>query len=270
MAGNKAEFGVIGGSGLYSLFENPKELDIDTKYGKPSDKVSLGTINGRNVAFIPRHGRNHTIPPHMINYRANLAAFDSLGVKRIISITAVGSLRMDFVPGDMAFPSQFINLSNGRKETYFDAEPVTHVSTAFPYCPEMRKNAINVGTYDNIKYHENATLVVINGPRFSTMAESKLFNSMGADIINMTQYPEITLAKELAMCYLSIAVVTDYDAGIEADQRIPPVSLEDVNKRFEANMHKVKLMLSDIIKDTAQERSCDCGKSLDNAQMHKS
>ncbi|MCL5102403.1 MAG: S-methyl-5'-thioadenosine phosphorylase [Candidatus Marsarchaeota archaeon] len=269
MTGKQAEFGVIGGSGLYSLFENPEELDIDTEYGKPSDKVSIGTINGRSVAFVPRHGRNHTIPPHMINYRANLSAFASLGVQRVISITAVGSLRMDFVPGDFAIPTQFINMTSGRKDTYFDGEPVTHVSTAFPYCPEMHKAAVRVGDYDNIKYHENATIMVINGPRFSTMAESKFFNSIGADIINMTQYPEVVLAKELGMCYSSIAVVTDYDAGIEADQKIPPVSFEDVGKRFSSSIEKVKTMIADMVKEIPNERSCDCSKSLDNARVQK-
>ena len=145
MEGKNAEFGVIGGSGVYSLFDNPEELDINTEYGKPSDKVSLGTISGRSVAFIPRHGRDHTIPPHKINYRANIAALDSLGVKRLISITAVGSLRMDFVPGDFALPTQFINMTSGRADTFYDGPQVTHVSTAFPYCTEMHKMAVRAG-----------------------------------------------------------------------------------------------------------------------------
>jgi 5'-methylthioadenosine phosphorylase len=269
MTDKKAEFGVIGGSGVYSLFENPEEIEIDTEYGKPSDKVSLGTISGRSVAFIPRHGKEHTIPPHKINYRANIAALDSLGVTRLISITAVGSLRMDFVPGDFAIPNQFINMTSGRADTFYDGPPVTHISTAFPYCPEMRKLAVRVGDYDNIKYHENATIIVINGPRFSTMAESKLFNSIGADIINMTQYPEIALAREKGMCYSSIAVVTDYDAGIEVDQHIPPVSFEDVGKKFASSIEKVKTMVADLIKETPTERSCDCAHVLDNARVKK-
>ncbi|MEM0154848.1 MAG: S-methyl-5'-thioadenosine phosphorylase [Methanothrix sp.] len=269
MEGKHAEFGVIGGSGVYSLFDNPEELEIDTEYGKPSDKVALGTINGRSIAFIPRHGKGHTIPPHKINYRANIAALDSLGVKRLISITAVGSLRMDFVPGDFALPNQFINMTSGRAETFYDGPDVTHISTAFPYCPEMHKMAVRVADYDDIKYHENATIIVVNGPRFSTKAESKMFNSIGADIINMTQYPEIALARERAMCYSAIAVVTDYDAGIEDDQHIKPVSFDDVGKRFASSIEKVRKMVADMIKEIPQERSCSCGSVLDNATVKK-
>ncbi len=269
MAEHKAEFGIIGGSGLYSLISGAEELDIETEFGKPSDKISIGVINGRKVAFLPRHGRNHTIPPHKINYKANMAALNSLGVTRIISTSAVGSLKIDFVPGDFAFPTQFINMTSGRADTYFDGDNVTHISTAFPYCPELHKASIRAGDYDDIKYHENATMVVINGPRFSTLAESKFFNMIGADIINMTQYPEIALARELGMCYSSIAVVTDYDAGIEADQRIQPVSLEEVNARFAGSMEKVKKVLADIINETPEERSCDCKNALDNARVSK-
>ena len=269
MEGKNAEFGVIGGSGVYSLFDNPEELDINTEYGKPSDKVSLGTISGRSVAFIPRHGRDHTIPPHKINYRANIAALDSLGVKRLISITAVGSLRMDFVPGDFALPTQFINMTSGRADTFYDGPQVTHVSTAFPYCTEMHKMAVRVSDYDDIKYHENATIVTINGPRFSTMAESKMFKNMGADIINMTQYPEVALARERAMCYSTIAVVTDYDAGIEEDQHIEPVSFEEVGKRFASSIEKVKKMVTDMINEIPKERSCQCTTALNNAEVKK-
>lgn len=267
MENKSAEFGVIGGSGLYSLFDNPEEIEVETEYGKPSDKIALGEINGRKVAFIPRHGKNHTIPPHKINYLANIAALESLGVTRIISITAVGSLRVDFVPGDFAIPTQFVNMTFGRNDTFYDSAPVTHVSTAFPYCTEMHKVSATVGDYDNIKYHDNSMIVVINGPRFSTMAESKMFKSMGADIINMTQYPEIALAREKAMCYISIAVVTDYDAGIEEEQHIEPVSFDEVNSRFAKSIEKVRVMVSDIIKDTPTERSCSCKNALDNARV---
>ena len=263
-----AEFGIIGGSGLYALLDNATELAIDTEYGQPSDSISIGTINGRSVAFLPRHGKKHTIAPHAINYRANIAALKSLGVERVIATSAVGSLRMDFVPGDFAFPDQFMNMTSGRADTFFDKGPVTHISTAFPYCPELHRIAVKAADYDNIKYHENATIIAINGPRFSTLAESRFFRNNGADIVNMTQYPEITLAREMGMCYLCAAVVTDYDAGLEADEHVKPVTLDEVNSRFAASIEKVKKVVADIINDTPKERtSCTCKNSTDNATV---
>ena len=230
---SNAKIAIIGGSGLYSLFEGQtEEVEVQTKYGSPSGKISLGKINGRDIAFLPRHGINHTIPPHKINYRANIEALAQLGVERIISTTAVGSLSVEIEPGAFVFPDQFINSTHRSEETFFDGPQVAHISTADPYCEEIRSIAIDDSDNLGINYIDGATVVTINGPRFSTKAESKMFRSLGGDIINMTQYPEIALAREKAMCYFSIAIVTDYDSGLEGREDINPVTTDDVNRKF--------------------------------------
>lgn len=267
MAEQKAEIGIFGGSGLYSLLSGGEAVDVETRYGKPSDSITLGEIAGRKVAFLPRHGSRHHLPPHKVPYRANIDAMDQLGVTRIISTSAVGSLRMDFMPGDFVFPDQFINFSHGRDETFFDQEPVTHVSSAEPYCSEMRQVAIAAGDMTNIKYHPAGTVVIVNGPRFSTKAESKFFRGIGGDIVNMTQYPEIVLAKERGMCFLGVSAVTDYDAGVEGNRAIKPVTFNEVSLRLGANIEKMKALISEIVETLPNERSCSCKDSLVNASV---
>ncbi len=265
-----AKIAIIGGSGLYSLFEEgAQEVEIQTKYGSPSDKISVGKINGKEVAFLPRHGIKHTIPPHKINYKANIEALAQLGVERIISTTAVGSLSADIDPGMFVFPDQFINFTHRSEETFFDGPEVAHISTADPYCDEIRSVAIDDSDTININYLDRATLVTINGPRFSTKSESKMFRSLGGDIINMTQYPEITLAREKAMCYFSIAIVTDYDSGLEGREDISPVTTDDVNKKFAESIKNLRLLLNSLAKDIPEKRSCTCSHVLDNAFMTK-
>ncbi len=261
----KAEIGIIGGSGFYSLMENPENVEIETEYGKPSDCVSVGEIGGKKVAFLPRHGRGHSIPPHKVPYRANIEALSKLGVRRIIATATVGSLKESYMPGDFVLFDQFMNMTHGREDTFYDGNTVAHVGMADPYCEDMRDTASKVLQEMKIKYHKKGTAVVINGPRFSSRAESRLFSSQGFETINMTQYPEAALAREKALCYLGIGLVTDYDAGLEGRGDIKPVSAGEIIKVFNENVHKAKLLLSELVPRISQERNCACSTALDGA-----
>ncbi len=242
-----ADIGVFGGSGFYSFLENVQEVEIETPYGKPSDKLAIAKIGDKTVAFLPRHGKEHQLPPHMINYRANIYAMKMLGVKCIIAPNASGSLRADFKPGDFVITDQFIDRTWGRKDTYFDGPITTHVSPAEAYDKSMRTLASETCRELGIPVHDQGTVVVIQGPRFSTKAESRWFSKMGWDVINMTQYPEVMLAKELEIPYANIALVTDFDAGLDDDPTIEPVSHEAVTKVFNDNVDKVKRLLYRMI-----------------------
>jgi 5'-methylthioadenosine phosphorylase len=242
-----AEIGVFGGSGFYSLLNKAEELWVETPYGFPSDKVTVGKIAGRSVAFLPRHGGGHTLPPHMINYRANLWAMKALGVKNIIGPCASGSLQADIPPGHFVICDQFVDRTTGRKDTFYDGPVTTHVAMAEPYCPTLRKIAIDTASKLKIPVHDKGTVVVIQGPRFSTKAESKWFTEMGWEVINMTQYPEAYLARELGIGYAMIALITDYDVGLEGDPNIKPVTHEEVIKVFLANNDKLRNLLHKMI-----------------------
>ena len=194
----QVEIGIFGGSGLYALLDAYEEVIVETPYGEPSDAFMVGTLNGKSVAFLPRHGRNHTIAPHKINYRANLWAMQALGATGIIAPSAVGSLQADIHPGSMVVCDQFVDRTTGRKDTFFDDDRVVHVSPADPYCPILREHAIKAATHAGVPVHRSGTLVVINGPRFSTKAESQWFTNNGWHVIGMTGYPEAMLARELA------------------------------------------------------------------------
>jgi 5'-methylthioadenosine phosphorylase len=263
----KADFGVFGGSGFYSFFKRATKVEAETPYGFPSSKITVSKVSGRTVAFLPRHGVNHEFPPHMVPYRANIYAFKNLGVKRVVAPNAVGSLKPDIEPGDLVFCDQFVNFTSGRRDTFYDGPETTHVSTADPYCPEMRSVGIEAAEKLGLKAHETGTVVVIQGPRFSTRAESKFFASQGWDLINMTQYPEATLARELEMCYLNISVVTDYDVGLEGDPRVKPVTHEEVVKVFNRNVANLRRLIVEIVKETPERRSCGCGTALRHARL---
>ena len=263
----EAEIGIIGGSGLYSLLENPHEAELTTKYGKPSSAVSVGEIDGRKVAFIARHGKKHTIPPHKVPYRANIEAFAQLGVTRVVTTNAIGSFIKAYKPGDFVFMDQFINMTHSREDTFYDKDEVVHISTAHPYCDVLRKHAIEVAKKQNIAFHETGTIVVVNGPRFSTKAESKLFSAMGAQVINMTQYPEVALAREKEMCYAGIGMVTDYDAGLDGVNGIVPVSHAEVARTFANNIEKVKRLIYGLIPEVPQKRTCACREALKGARI---
>jgi len=239
----RAEIGVFGGSGFYAFLDKVEEVKVETPYGAPSDRIALAEVHGRRVAFLPRHGREHSLPPHKIPYQANLWAMRSLGVKRIIAPTAAGSLQPDVHPGDFVVCDQFVDRTSGRDDTFFDGPEVKHISSAYPYCPQLRKIAIEAARSLGINVHERGTVVVIQGPRFSTVSESRWFSGMGWEVINMTQYPECYLARELGICYANISLVTDYDAGLEGRDDISPVSHDEVLKVFNANNEKLKNLL---------------------------
>lgn len=265
---NRAEIGVIGRSGLYSLLKNPKQINKENRYGNPSP-LAVGKLGSKKVAFITRHGASHTIPPHKVPFRANIEALASLGIKRLISTNAVGSLASEYAPGDFVFFDQFVNMTHGREDTFFDEDTVAHVSTAYPYCPELRALAIKTASAMGLKYHENGTVVVINGPRFSTKAESKFFAGQGFQLVNMTHYPEVALAREKELCFLGIGIVTDYDAGLDGMPGIKPVSDAEVVRVFGRSMETLKEMLSKLIPSIPQKRSCACGTALDGAIVSK-
>src|SRR5918998_2680141 len=239
--------GVFGGSGFYSLLEHAHEAAFETPYGSPSAPVVVGEISGRPVGFMPRHGRHHEFPPHKINYRANLWAMKHLGATDVILPCAAGSLQRAVKPGDFVFCDQVVDRTNGRADTFFDGPETTHVSFAEPYDAEMRAVANDAAAEVGITAHERGTIVVIQGPRFSTKAESRWFSSMGWEVINMTQYPEVILARELEMAALNISLITDYDVGLEDDPDIEPVSNAQVLEVFNANNAKLRELLFAII-----------------------
>ena len=240
-----AEIGVFGGSGFYSLLEDVREVKVDTPYGAPSDSVFLADVGGRRVAFMPRHGRRHTIPPHRINYRANVWAMRSLGVKAVISPCAAGSLQLAVKPGDFVVCDQFVDRTHGRVDTFYDGPIVTHVSSAETYDPVLRRLAIDTIRDHGIEVHERGTVVVIEGPRFSTRSESKWFSDAGWEVINMSQYPEAWLCRELGMAVVNISLITDYDAGvIEGTEAVDAMSVLEV---FQQNAARIQAVVLDLI-----------------------
>ncbi len=242
-----ATVGVFGGSGFYSFLSgDTREVKVDTPYGAPSDAITLATVGSKTVAFLPRHGKNHTIPPHKINYRANLWAMKSLGVTDIIGPNACGSLQSRVKPGDFVVCDQFVDRTSGRADTFYDGPIVTHVSAAEPYCPVLREHAIASCRAENITVHETGTVVVINGPRFSTKSESRWFGSQGWEVINMTQYPESYLARELEISYVNISLITDFDAGLDDHAA---VTNDDVLAVFTANLDKLRRVLRRMIEN---------------------
>ncbi len=262
---NIAEIGIFGGSGFYDLLKNFKEVEIKTPYGKPSDKIAVGEYEGKKIAFLPRHGKSHKYPPHKIPYRANLWAFKSLGVKKIIAPSASGSLNVKIKPGDFVICDQFVDRTKKREDSFFNGPKVAHVSSAEPYCENLRKIAAKSCEKLKISHHKKGTVVVIEGPRFSTVAESKWFQNQKWDVINMTQYPECILARELEMCYVNISLITDYDAGVIHDKKFKPVDLKEVIKIFNENNEKVKKLIFEMIKNIDLNSVCACESAMKNA-----
>jgi len=262
----KAEIGIIGGSGLYDpgIIKDTREVKVYTPYGEPSDYIIVGKVEGRSVAFLPRHGRGHRIPPHKINYRANVWAMKELGVKFLISVSAVGSLRLDYKPGDFVVPDQFIDMTKKRDYTFFDGPVVAHVSMAEPFCESLRRVIVSASKDLNITTHDRGTYICIEGPRFSTRAESRVWKEVfRADIIGMTLVPEVNLACEAQLCYATIAMVTDYDVFAEI-----PVTAEEVTRVMAENTEKVKRLLYEVIKrlpEKPEEGLCSCCRSLETA-----
>ena len=256
-----AELAVIGGSGFYALFDDPAEVELDTPYGAPSGPVTVGDIGGRRVAFLPRHGSGHTVPPHAVNARANLWALRELGVTRVVGPCAVGSLQPDLSPGDVVVLDQLVDRTWGRDDTYLHGPDVGHVSFADPYCPELSATLAAAGHPAGGQLRPTGTVVVIQGPRFSTRAESRWFRSQGWHVVNMTQYPEAYLARELGLCYAGLALVTDHDSGVEDAEtgRVgESVTMDAVMAVLAANVAHSRDLLARALPAVPAERGCAC------------
>ena len=238
-------------------------MDVETPYGPPSAPPVVGEIGGRRVAFIPRHGLKHQFPPHRVPYQANAWAMRELGVERIVGPNACGSLQPHVKPGDFVICDQLVDRTNDRPNTFYDGPLTTHISFADPYCPVMRDVAIEKGRQLGIPLHERGTVVVIEGPRFSTRAESTWFKGAGWEVVNMTQYPEAVLARELEICYANISLITDYDVGVED---VPPVTHEEVVRIFAENNERLRGLLFEIIPALPSERGCPCSTALSGAR----
>jgi 5'-methylthioadenosine phosphorylase len=259
-----AEIGVFGGSGFYSFLEGTREVEVETPFGAPSAPVTIGEVGGRAVAFMPRHGLKHEFPPHRVPYRANLWAMKELGVTRVLGPNACGSLQEGVKPGDFVVCDQMVDRTRDRPNTFYDGPVTTHVSFADPYCPTMREVSLAKGRELGIPMHDRGTVVVIEGPRFSTRAESAWFKAAGWEVINMTQYPECVLARELELCYANISLITDYDVGVEG---VPPVTNDDVVRVFNQNNEKLRDLLFAVIPALPEERTCPCATALDGARF---
>jgi len=254
-----AELAVIGGSGFYDLLSDPVVEEIPTPFGAPSAPIALGRLAGRDVAFLPRHGAGHSLPPHRVPYRANLWALRHLGVTRVLAPAAAGSLRPDIHPGEFVLCDQFVDRTWGRPDTYFDGPQVNHVSVADPYCPEIRAAAGAALVRHGATVHDTGTVVVVQGPRFSTRAESAWYRSAGWDVVNMTQYPEATLARELGLCFCGLALVTDYDTGVEGVDDIEAVTMDALWAVLSSMVATVRDALPAVVELVPDERACACG-----------
>jgi len=258
-ANNDGVIGVIGGSGFYTFFgPDARSVSPDTPYGPPSGPITIGQVGSHEVAFLPRHGHRHEYPPHTVPYRANMWALRALGVRRVLGPCAVGSLTPDLGPGAIVVPDQLVDRTSGRADTYFDSGAI-HVGFADPYCPALRAAAAELpGAIDG------GTVVVIQGPRFSTRAESQWFARQGFTLVNMTGYPEAVLARELEMCYATIALVTDLDAGIEVGGGVRAV---DVFAEFEKNLVGFRRLVHEAIERLDQERTCTHCRPHDGVEL---
>jgi 5'-methylthioadenosine phosphorylase len=251
--------GVIGGSGLYALLDDAREVAVETPFGSPSDPVVVGQVGRRSVAFLPRHGADHRFPPHRIPYRANLWALRSLGVRQVLAPCAVGGLRPELGPGSLVVCDQLVDRTSGRPQTFWD-DGAVHVPFADPYCPQGRATALRLAREQGWPVTDGGTMVVVEGPRFSTRAESRWFSAQGWSVVNMTGHPEAVLARELALCYTAIALVTDLDAGVEGGSA---VTQDEVFRVFADNTARLRRLLLDVAAQLPDERTCPCGAALD-------
>ncbi|MEO5665115.1 MAG: S-methyl-5'-thioadenosine phosphorylase [Nocardioides sp.] len=255
----RADVGVIGGSGFYSFLTDPERIDVQTPYGAPSAPLAIGTVGGRSVAFLPRHGEHHEFPPHAINYRANLWALRSVGVRQVLAPCAVGSLRHDLGPGSIVVPDQLVDRTTGRAQTYVSTGAV-HAPFADPYCPRLA-TALAASSDSLVS---GGTMVVVEGPRFSTRAESVHYASQGWDLVNMTGHPEAVLARELRMCFSAIALVTDLDAGLESGTG---VSQQEVFDMFAANLDRLRDLLGAVVPALPGPDGCACSAWADGIDL---
>jgi 5'-methylthioadenosine phosphorylase len=259
--GPRRTVAVIGGSGVTGIFEggSQKSHRVTTPWGAPSGPIEEGEVGGLRVLFLPRHGPGHTIPPHRVNYRANVDALRSLGAEAIVTVSSVGSLREELAPGTFVLPSQFVDFTKQRPTTFFDGGRVYHVSLADPFCPELSRLAAEAGRDAGSPFAEGKTYVCVEGPRFSTRAESAFFRGF-ADVIGMTLVPEVTLARERALCYVCLAMVTDFD--VWADR---PVETREILETMHRNVERMGRVLTRFLPRTAVPPSCACAHALDAA-----
>ncbi len=259
--GHNSAVGVIGGSGLYSMptVEVVDEVELETPFGPPSDRYVVGGLHGRRVVFLPRHGRNHSLLPSELNFRANIWGFKKLGVGRIVSVSAVGSMKEQIEPLHIVLPDQFIDRTRRRVETFFGEGAVAHVSLADPVCPELRAALQQAVESSGAECWPDGTYLCMEGPGFSTRAESHLYRSWGVSVIGMTNLPEAKLAREAEMCYATVALVTDYDCWHEAEEA---VSGEMVLENLQKNASTAQRALGALMSVLPEQRSCDCGQAL--------
>jgi len=264
------DVGVFGGSGFYTFGDDTETVEINTPFGAPSAPVTLASVGERRVAFIPRHGRHHEYPPALVPAKANLWAMRTLGVRSVIGPCAAGSLAPAIHRGDFVVLDQLVDRTWGRPDTYYDSGEPHHVSYADPYCPALAPLAVAAGERAGVRMHPTGTVVVIPGPRFSTRAESRWYRSFQCDVVNMTQYPEAYLARELGMHYCGIALVTDYDTGVADDLEVEPVTQEQVFAFFDANIGHVRRLLAELIPTLAAEPTgCDCAAAVGPLQHYE-
>jgi 5'-methylthioadenosine phosphorylase len=256
--------GIFGGSGFYRFLDDVEEVAVDTPYGPPSARIRLGEVEGVRVAFMPRHGDEHSLPPHRINYRANVWAMREVGVSRIVGPSACGSLKPELEPGTFVVCDQFVDRTRGREDTFYDGPQTTHVSAADPYCPDLTRVLAEADPDIRV----GGTVVVIQGPRFSTRAESRWFAAAGWDVVNMTQYPEAWLARELEVCYVNLMLVTDYDVGLEGMPDVPPVSADTAFEVFSQNLDRLRALLFRAVPKIGPQPECVCASALRSAIVH--
>ena len=267
MTRRQAEIGVFGGSGFYAFLDDATTVPVHTPYGAPSAPVTIGTVGDRSVAFLPRHGIHHELPPHQVNYRANVWAMREVGVRRIVGPCAAGSLSPELKPGDFVLVDQLVDRTSARADTFFDGGVVGHVSFADPYCPDLRATLLSTAIGAGLAVHERGTVVVIQGPRFSTRAESAWYRSAGWDVINMTQYPEAYLARELGLCYAGVALITDYDTGLQDVDGIEPVTIDVVFKVLAENVDRTRTLLFSAIPEMSLTPPCSCAGALSSGPL---
>jgi 5'-methylthioadenosine phosphorylase len=256
--------GVIGGSGLYDIegLTSTRSIRVRTPFGSPSDAITVGSLEGIRVAFLSRHGQGHLLNPNGINYRANIFALKSLGVSHVISISAVGSMKESIHPGDVVVPDQFIDLTKRRTSTFFDDGVVAHVAFGEPVCAELAQVLLSAGEKVGANVHRSGTYLCMEGPQFSTKAESRLYRQWGVDVIGMTNMPEAKLAREAELCYATLALVTDYDCWHETEEA---VTVEAVLGTLHRNVALAKQILRSAMPSFANPIDCPCHRALDNA-----
>ena len=259
-----ADIGIIGGTGFYEFLDSADEVAVETPFGPPSDPLVIGEVGGKRVAFLARHGRDHRFPPHKIPYRANLWALRAVGARQLLAPNAVGSLTSSYGLGQLAVPDQLVDRTTSRTQTFYEAGGAVHVQYADPYCPVGRQRVIEVARTAGWEPATSGTLVVIEGPRFSTRAESRWYAAQGWALVGMTGHPEAVLARELALCYTSIALVTDTDAGVEEGEG---VTQEEVFRVFGANIARLRSLLISAVEELPLDRNCPCPHALDGMKL---